>query len=145
MPPRLPLVVVDTNILFSALLREDTRFGSVLLGPDYEFSVSELVLVEIFDRKEKLLAASKIRREKLTPLLAAYLRRIRVFNDALIPAEHKREALRLCRGIDESDAPHVALALMLQAPLWTGDRVLRTGLEQRGFTTFFTLPPTEQD
>jgi predicted nucleic acid-binding protein len=51
-------VVVDTNILFSALLRSRTRFADVLLRSEHAFYVCESVLVELFKHKEKILAAS---------------------------------------------------------------------------------------
>lgn len=34
--------------------------------------------------------------------------------------------------MDEFDAPFIALALELDAPLWTGDKKLITGLAKKG-------------
>jgi len=51
-------------------------------------------------------------------------------------------AAELCREVDPADAPIVALALTLDAWLWTGDRKLRSALERRGFTAFFDPPPS---
>ena len=49
------------------------------------------------------------------------LTHLHLFKEDLIAAEHWRAAHRLCRDVDEADTPHVALALELDAPLWTGD------------------------
>lgn len=45
---------------------------------------------------------------------------------------------RLCRDVDENDVAYVALALELEADLWTSDRELETGLRKKGFGKFFT-------
>ena len=55
---------------------------------------------------------------------------------------HRTRAYELCRGIDETDAPHVALALELGGELWTGDEDLKTGLQEQGFGAFFEPPGT---
>ncbi|MBI4315926.1 MAG: hypothetical protein HY679_08320 [Chloroflexi bacterium] len=55
----------------------------------------------------------------------------------LIAPEHRKSAYALCRDVDEADTPHVALALELDALLWTGDKRLKGGLENKGFQRFF--------
>lgn len=47
------------------------------------------------------------------------------------------KAYELCGGIDENDTPVVALALELNALLWTGDEKLKEGLKRKGFNRFF--------
>ena len=130
-------VVVDTNILFSALLRDDSWFGEILMNPAYEFYIAEFVFVELFKHKERILRASRLSEDELLKQLEILLTHLTVMQEALVPAEHKREAFRLCAEVDPRDAPHVARALALGAPLWTGDQKLRRGLEARGFTSFF--------
>ena len=130
-------VVVDTNIFFSALIKPNSQFGKTLVSPSYEFHAVDLVIVELFKHKERILAASKLSQRRLTEVFQTYLHCTHLHNAVLLPPEHRREALRLCTGIDESDAGHVALALSLDAPLWTGDLALRRGLAERGFTRFF--------
>ena len=137
-------VVVDSNVLFSALLKPQSRFAQTLLSLRYEFHIADLVLVELFKHEERILAGSRLSQDRLTAVFQSYIHRLHVYNINLLPPEHRREALRLCYGVDETDAPHVAVALTLGAPLWTGDRVLRRGLEQRGFTSFFDPPPPSE-
>jgi predicted nucleic acid-binding protein len=49
-------VVVDTNILFSALLREENRFAETLfLDETALFFLPRYAVVEIFKHKEKIL------------------------------------------------------------------------------------------
>jgi len=47
------------------------------------------------------------------------------------------EAHRLCGDVDQKDTPHVALALHLDAPLWTEDGELVRGLKAKDFHAFY--------
>ena len=130
-------VIVDTNILFSALLRRSTLFAEVLLGSEHEFFVCESVLVELFRRKEKIVRLSKLSEEDVVQLYSILLRRLIVYKEALIPREHWQAAYQLCKETDETDSPHVALTLAVNGLLWSGDKRLKEGLQRQGFQSFF--------
>lgn len=53
-------VVVDTNILFSALLRDSSPFVRLLFQSDYNFYICEYVIVELFRHKDRLVKQSKL-------------------------------------------------------------------------------------
>jgi predicted nucleic acid-binding protein len=137
-----PRVVDDTNILFSALLRKPSRFSEILLQSEHEFYICESVLIELFRHKERILGLSQLEEDDLVQFYHILLRRLHVHKEDLISPEHWRRAHALCRSIDETDTPHVALALELDALLWTGDKALRDGLPEQGFSRFFSPPPT---
>lgn len=99
-------VVVDTNILFSALLRQGTRFAELLLGSEFEFFVCESVLVELFRRKDKLVRASKLSEEEVVQFYSILLRQVNLYKEALIPEANWQAAYALCRTVDASDTPH---------------------------------------
>ena len=130
-------VVIDTNILFSALLGGDSDFGHILLRAEYSYHVCESVLVELFKRKEKIVAYSRLSEEEVIRAYHVLLRHLDLFKEALIPSERWQEAYRLCHDIDVTDTPHVALTLTLGGRLWTGDKRLMDGLKQKGFSRFF--------
>ncbi|MBI5290496.1 MAG: PIN domain-containing protein [Chloroflexi bacterium] len=130
-------VVVDTNILFSALISAESAFAEALLRSEHEFFVCEMTLVEIFKHKEKLVKAARISEDDMARLYHILLRRVTVYKEDLIAPEHRKSAYALCRDVDEADTPHVALALELDALLWTGDKRLKGGLENKGFQRFF--------
>lgn len=134
-------VVVDTNILFSALLRTRTRFTETLLQSEHSFYVCESVLVELFRRKEKILSLSQLTEDNLAHLYHVLLRRLHLQKEDLISSNHWITAHRLCRDVDEADTPHVALVLELGGLLWTGDKRLREGLQAKGFDRFFAPIP----
>ena len=132
-------VIVDTNILFSALLRDKSRFSELILDSEYNFFICEQVLVELFKRKEKILKASQLREEEIVRIYQILLKRINLYKEDLIAAEHLATAYELCRDIDETDTPHVALAIELGGLLWTGDKKLKEGLARKGFVQLFEL------
>lgn len=131
-------VVVDANILFSALLRQDSKFTQLLLTSKHPFFVCEATIVELFKHKERIIALSKLSETEVVQLFYLLLRHLTVAKEQLIPPIVRRQAYALCADIDEADTPHVALTLHLGGLLWTGDRRLKTGLEQKGFHAFFT-------
>ncbi len=135
-------VVVDTNILFSALASAESSFAKAMLRSENEFFVCETTLVEIFDRKEKLIKVSHLSSEDVTRLYRILVKRVQIYREDLISVENWKAAYEFCRDVDETDTPHVALALELDAYLWTGDKRLKEGLQEKGFKNFFVPNPT---
>ncbi len=131
-------IAVDTNILFSALLRRESAHATILLGQRYEFYVCESVFMELFKHKEKIVRLSRLSEDEVLRVLYSLLRRVQLYREDLIGPESLRAAYDLCSGIDEDDTPHVALAIELGGLLWTGDKRLRQGLQAKGFDRFFS-------
>ncbi len=132
-----PPVVVDTNIIFSALLSSQSRFAEILLRADGQFYVNELTLIELFKHKEKIVRFSRLSEDEIIRLYYLLLRKINLYKEDLISPESRRAAYALCHDIDETDAPHLALTLEIDGLLWTGDNTLKTRLRQKGFDRFF--------
>ena len=130
-------VVVDTNILFSALLRDDSTFAQLLLGSNRTFAICESVIVELFEHKEKVVRLSKLDEEQVVRLYYTLVRHLSICKEDLIEPVHREQARGLCADIDPADAPHVALTLQLDGLLWTGDGKLKNGLAKKGFAAFF--------
>lgn len=130
-------IVVDTNVLFSELLKQHSVFSEVLLTNQYKFFVCELVLVELFKHKEKIIKLSRLSEDDILHLYQIYLKTIHVYKEELISVENRKLAYQLCHDIDKQDSAHVALTLELNGLLWTGDKVLRQGLLKKNFTQFF--------
>ena len=132
-----PPVIVDTNILFSALLRNHSKFAEILLATDNDFFVCEMVLVELFKHKEKIIKVSGLSEDDIIQLYQIYLKKIHLYKEELISLENRQQAYQLCHDIDKNDSAHVALTLELNGLLWTGDKILKEGLLQKGFNQFF--------
>ncbi len=70
--------------------------------------------------------------------------KIRFIPEEFIPLSIFKEAYRLCKDIDESDTPFVALALFLGAKLLTGDKRLAKGLRNENFDKILTINEIEK-
>jgi predicted nucleic acid-binding protein len=130
-------VIVDTNVLFSALLANHSKFAETLLTTENNFFVCELVLVELFKHKEKITRISGLSEDEIIQLYQIYLKKIHLYKEELISFENRQQAYQLCHDIDKNDSAHVALTLELNGLLWTGDKTLKEGLLKKGFKHFF--------
>ncbi len=129
-------VVVDANIIFSALLRRENRFLATIKAGG-RFVVSETILAEIFRHKEKIVAASHLDRDEVVEAYHAILTLLEVRHESSIPLVCAEQAVELCRDVDPDDAAPVALTIALDGLLWTGDKALKAGLMAKGFDRFF--------
>ncbi len=75
--------------------------------------------------------------EEVVRLLHELIARIELFKEALVSPDHRHRAYELCRDIDPTDTPHVAITLETGGLLWTGDEKLKRGLVAKGFSRFF--------
>jgi predicted nucleic acid-binding protein len=130
-------VVVDTNIFFSALMSAESSFTKTMLRLENEFFVCETTLVKIFNHKEKLIRASHLTSDDMARLYHILVKRVQIYKEDLIGPENWKTAYEMCHDVDETDTPHVALVLELNAVLWTGDKRLKEGLKDKGFKDFF--------
>ncbi|WP_071189247.1 PIN domain-containing protein [Trichormus sp. NMC-1] len=130
-------IIVDTNILFSALLNSQSSFANLLFQGEYSYFICELVLVELFKRKEKIIKVSQLSENEIVRIYQILLQRLNLYKEDLIAPDNRAAAYALCKDIDESDTPHVALTLELEGLLWTGDKKLKEGLIRKGFEKFF--------
>ena len=87
--------------------------------------------------KERIIAKSKAPEEEVYLYLHEILSRIEFLNEDLISTQSYIKAFWLCKDADENDTPFVALALQLEADLWTNDEELKSGLRKKGFRRFF--------
>ncbi|MBM3237771.1 DNA-binding protein [Candidatus Poribacteria bacterium] len=132
-------VIVDSNIIFSALLSKDNTSRMILFSPNIEFFSCNLMMVEIFKNKEKIARISNLSDDEILVQLAKILTRINFVNEEIIPKTIFRAAYDLCNNIDENDTPFVALTVFLDGYLLTGDKKLIEGLKSKGFERILSL------
>jgi predicted nucleic acid-binding protein len=92
-------IIVDTNILFSALLSSGSRFIRELLKPEHNFFICELVLVELFKYKEKIVKFSRLSEDNVIRFYYTLVKRLNIFKEDLIAKEHWFEARRLSKTL----------------------------------------------
>ncbi len=131
-------VIVDSSVLFSALLREDNAFAErILLEEEVSFFTPRYAIVEIFKHKEKIARYSKCSEEILLEMLHRLLKRIQFIDEDWISMANLIQAWQFCKDVDEKDMLFVAMSLELNALLWTTDKKLQEGLQKKGFQQFY--------
>lgn len=133
-------IIVDTNIVFSAILTANSRISKILLQQPskFNFYTTKQLLIEIEKHSGKLLKLSSYSDLELSRVIAFVTSKINFINIQLIPSEIYQSAKDLTSDVDEDDTDFVALAEHLNAKLWTGDKVLVNGLTQKGWNKFIS-------
>ena len=131
------IVVTDANILISALISDNRQIRRTLTRKDLEFVAPKFIIVELFKHAPKIQKATKLSKTNVLELLSSIISQVKFYEEDLISIGSWAEAFRLCRDVDEKDTPYVALALELDAEIWTNDRELKIGLKKKGFAKFY--------
>jgi predicted nucleic acid-binding protein len=132
-------VVIDTNIVFSALLKRESTIKKFILDPTNQLYTCNFLFVEIFKYRNKIEKFSELGFDDILNAMRIILSRVHFVNEGMIPPEIFQKARSLCFEVDEKDTPFVALSLFLDAPLMTGDKNLIKGLAAKGFDNIVTL------
>lgn len=132
-------VIVDTNIVFSSLLKNENQFSDIIFNSDLITLISvQFLKEEIKLHKNKLIHLSKIDSEELEKVIYLTYKKIQFINEYLIPEECFIEAENLLEGIDNKDVPFLALSIYTKNYLWTGDKKLYNGLKNKGYNFVIT-------
>ncbi len=117
-------VVLDTNILFSALIKDSTTRKLIL---EYEgiFLFPEYIFEEAKKYKEEILQKSEMSADDFNKLLALILKKV-----IIVPYEvlepYRQEAYELVKNIDINDTLFIACALAYEESIiWSNDSHLK--------------------
>lgn len=133
-------VVVDSNIVFSAMLNPESSIGDIILNSQETFTFygCEYLREEINNHKDKIIKIAGYDERELNEVEFLIYRQIEFVTESTIPFEFWQKAADLVREVDMDDISHVALSLFLAIKLWTGDKLLIKGLTQKGFSNIVT-------
>jgi len=133
-------IVVDSNIVFSAILNTKTKIGQLFINGSqfFDFYTVGLLKEEIIEHKSKILDLTGFSEEKFNEIFQLISIRIRFVDDILLSEKDIAKAVDLVSGIDTDDAMFVALNNHLLANLWTGDKRLIKGLKKKGYKRILT-------
>lgn len=134
-------VIVDSNIVFSAMLNTESRIGDIIFNsPDvFDFCTCEYLREEIENHKVKIMTRAGYDEQEYNEVRFLIYQNLQFFTDSLIPFEVWKKAADYVRDIDMNDIAYVALSLYLDIKLWTGDKLLREGLAKKGFKNLVTI------
>ena len=133
-------IVVDTNIAFSAILNTKSKIVMILLQPKntLNFYSTEQLASELEEHKEKIKSISKYSDYELDRVITLITNKIRFINLRLIPKESYEYAESLTKDIDIDDTEFVALTEHIKGKLWSGDKELQKGLNEKGWNKFIS-------
>lgn len=127
-------VVLDSNILFSALIK-DSFVRSLILQYDGFFLFPSLILDELKKHKMELLKKSGLNDPDFVELLDLLLSKVVVVHEqALQP--YRKKAWELVKDIDPDDVLFVACALAFpDSIIWSDDKKLKLQLKVKVLST----------
>jgi len=129
--------VIDSNIIFSTILNIRSPIGKFILASNSEkvkFYAPEYLSIEIEKYVPKIMELSGMNEAEVRRLLILAYDKIEFVPDQIIPFEYYAKSLPFVKEIDMDDLVFVALNEYLNTTLlWTGDKELYKGLEDRGY------------
>jgi predicted nucleic acid-binding protein len=117
-------IVIDSNILFSALIKDSVTRGLILLYKG-EFLFPSFIFEELEKHKDELLQKSKMKPEHFNVLVFLLLQKMRIVPaDILQP--YRKVAYETVKHIDPNDSIFIACALAYPyGILWSDDKKLK--------------------
>jgi predicted nucleic acid-binding protein len=133
-------VIVDTNVIFSAILSPTGKFGQILFFGNkiIDFYAPNLVKIELERHKDKLINLSDYTTDDFEKTRDDIFSCLTFISEEEIPYTFWHKALPIVRETDTDDIAFVVLTEYIDAQLWTGDRKLLKGLRKMGFTKGIT-------
>ena len=128
-------IVVDANILFSVIVKSDGVLAKLWfdVADRFDLVAPAYLLGELHEHHQRLCKLSGLTSSKVAEVRTILLEDVSVILEKVVSLEARAKAVQLTSGLDEEDAPYVALAIYFNCPLWTGDKKLIAGLVKRGF------------
>jgi predicted nucleic acid-binding protein len=115
-------IVVDTNIVFSALLNSESKIGQLIIIGSKYFNYYSIGLLkeEIEEHKEKIIKISGLSKQQFLNSYEIITNRIKFIDEILISEDSVVKANDLVGDIDADDTLFVALTNQIKGKLWTG-------------------------
>ncbi len=124
-------LVVDANILFSALIKDG--FTAKLFFKDNLYLYTPEFIIEEFEKYEHLiLKKTKRSPEEFKDIMVMFREIVTV-----VPEDEYSKFMECAEGIspDEKDFAYFALAIRLKCPIWSNDKALKNQNSVKVFST----------
>jgi len=134
------IIIVDTNIAFSAIVNTKSIIGDLILNSNniFHFQSCHYLWEEIDNHWNKLKKISKLSNKDLLESQRLVYKNISFIDEGQIPKSHRLIAYNLVKDIDLNDLVFMALNEYQNSILWTGDKVLIKGLKSKGYDRVMT-------
>lgn len=133
-------IIIDTNIIFSALVNSKGSIGDIIFNSEeiFEFYSCNYMRMEIEKHEKKLIKISKLSEIQLEESKDMLFSKINFINEELIPQKVWVKAENILIDIDADDIDFLALTMHLKGRLWTGDLKLFNGLRKNKYKSVYT-------
>jgi len=133
-------IIVDANIIFSAILNTNGKIGDILLNSHniFEFIAPRFLKEEIRKYHNKIILISGYSSIELQNIEDKVYKPISFISDVHIPLSIRISSEHLVKEIDPKDVTYIAFAKYFRCKLWSGDKALQNGLIKKGFTNIIT-------
>ena len=133
------IVIVDTNIFYSALLSENSKAYKIIHQKSkIQLISTDFVLDEIKNHISEVALYLKISDRKVKIMFNQLTENMIIFESRDITRKNVLKAKEIVKDIDEDDAMFVALHLQKNHRIWTGDKALIRGLKAKGYDICIT-------
>ena len=99
-------VIVDTNIIFSGILKAESKIGQLLTNSKnyFDFYTVDYALVEIEKHKDKILSITKYSEPEYRKVIGLITKKIKYINESVIPENTLSKAIGLVEDFDLDDS-----------------------------------------
>jgi len=117
-------IVIDSNILFSALIKNSVT-RKMILEYDGFFLFPSFIFEELEKHKTELLKKSGMKRKSFETLLNLLLQKVLIVSTDVL-FQYKTQAYELVKDIDPDDTLFIACALTYpESIIWSDDKKLK--------------------
>lgn len=137
-------IIIDSNVLFSALIKKSAT-RKIILDYDGYFLFPSFVFMEMELHKNEIVRKSGMVKKDFDGLLGLLLRRVLVIPDEVI-LPYRKKANEIVKSIDPDDAVFIACALAFpNSVVWSDDKRLKRQTEVRIMNTSEIITSLKDD
>ena len=133
-------LIVDANIVFSAILNTNGKIGDLLINSNayFSFIAPNFLRTEIRSHYTKLIKISGLTLEEIQEAEFQVYKVIQFISEEQIKVTHWIAADDLVKDIDPKDTHYIAYSKHFRCKIWSGDKSLIRGLEKKNFKNFIS-------
>ena len=133
-------IIVDANIVFSAILNTNGKIGDLLINSKehFDFIAPDFLRREIRKHYVRLCKISGLSIDQVQESEFQVCSDITFISEEQIKISSWISAENLVADIDPKDTHYIAYSKHFRCKIWSGDKTLIRGLQKKGFTNFIT-------
>jgi predicted nucleic acid-binding protein len=133
-------IIVDANIVFSAILNTNGKIGDLLINSEkyFDFIAPDFLRIEIKKHYPRLTKISGLTLKNIQEAEFQIYKDITFISEEQIKISTWFAAEKLVAEVDPKDIHYVAYSKHFKCKIWSGDKMLIKGLAKKDFTNFIT-------